>query len=184
MRQENQLALLLRAAMLAADKHRAQRRKDSEASPYINHPLALADLLAGTGGVDDVDVVCAALLHDTIEETECTSKELMRGFGQWVADIVAEVIDDKSLPKEVRKQLVIEHASHLSAGAKLVKLADLVCNERDVATSPPVIWDQQRCFAYFAWAHQVAEGLRGTCSPLEKAFDDWCGKGCAEAPSL
>lgn len=184
MQEQHQYALLLRAAMFAADKHRAQRRKDSEASPYINHPLALADLLAGTGGVNQVEVLCAALLHDTIEDTECTREELVRGFGQRVADIVAEVSDDKSLPKEVRKRLAIEHASHLSPGAKLVKLADLVCNVRDVATSPPAIWDRPRCHAYFAWARQVAEGLRGTCSPLEEAFDDWHGKGCAEAPSL
>ena len=122
------LAVVLRAAAFAAEKHKNQRRKDAEASPYINHPIALANVLATEGGVVDPDVLCAALLHDTIEDTETTAEELRRAFGESVTAIVLEVTDDKSLPKAERKRLQIEHAKHASPQAKLVKLADKICN--------------------------------------------------------
>lgn len=61
----------------------------------------------------------------------------MVGFGQAVADIVAEVSDDKTLEKAERKRLQVEHAAHISGRAKLVKLADKICNLRDIAAFPP-----------------------------------------------
>ncbi|MDD5472056.1 MAG: HD domain-containing protein, partial [Sideroxydans sp.] len=85
-----------KAVAFAAEKHRNQRRKDAEASPYINHPIALANVLANEGGVDDVTVLCAAVLHDTIEDTETTAIELRTLFGPKVASVVMEVTDDKS----------------------------------------------------------------------------------------
>lgn len=115
---------LVAAIAFAADKHRNQRRKDEEASPYINHPIALADVLANEAGVEDERVIVAAVLHDTVEDTETTEQELLRLFGKDVADIVMEVTDDKSLPKEERKRLQVEHAATISRRAKLVKLAD------------------------------------------------------------
>src|SRR5207248_6449319 len=121
---KGELALLLKALAFAAHKHRDQRRKDAEASPYINHPIALADVLVNEGGVTDVDVLCAALLHDTVEDTATTQQELTDAFGSRIARIVAEVTDDKDLPKQERKRLQIEHAPHISREAKLVKLAD------------------------------------------------------------
>src|ERR1700676_2013091 len=123
--------LLLEAVAFAAEKHRDQRRKDAEASPYINHPIALANLLQQQG-VDDIVVLCAALLHDTIEDTETTAPELRREFGPEVTAVVLEVTDDKSLLKAERKRLQIEHAGTLSLRAKLVKLADKICNLRDM----------------------------------------------------
>src|ERR1017187_1320670 len=113
--------ILIKAMTFAADKHRNQRRKDVEASPYINHPIGLADVLANEAGIEDERVLVAAILHDTIEDTETTEQELIRLFGQEVADIVLEVSDNKSLPKTERKRLQIEHASTLSRRAKLVK---------------------------------------------------------------
>ena len=95
---------LLDAIAFAAHKHRDQRRKDAEASPYINHPIALAHLLASTGGVADLAVLQAAILHDTIEDTQTTHAELSARFGVRVADIVAEVSDDKTLAKQDRKR--------------------------------------------------------------------------------
>jgi len=166
--------LLLRALAFAAHKHRDQRRKGADASPYINHPIAVADVLANEGGVRDATVLCAAALHDTIEDTQTTEDELLSVFGADVTAIVLEVTDDKSLPKERRKALQIEHAPHLSEGAKLVKLADKISNLRDVAASPPSDWSLDRRRAYFDWARQVVEGLRGVNPALEAAFDRAC----------
>src|SRR3954468_20331730 len=168
---KGELALLLKALAFAAHKHRDQRRKDAEASPYINHPIALADVLVNEGGVTDFEVLCAALLHDTVEDTATTHEELVDAFGSRIARIVAEVTDDKDLPKEERKRLQIEHAPHLSREAKLVKLADKLCNLRDVSERPPAKWDLARRREYFDWAAQVVDGLRGVHPRLEAAFD-------------
>ena len=163
--------LLLKALAFAAHKHRDQRRKDREASPYINHPIALADVLVNEGGVTDMEVLCAAMLHDTLEDTATTAQELARAFGARIASIVVEVTDDKNLPKAERKRMQIEHAPGLSKEAKLVKLADKICNLRDVAERPPEGWDLARRREYFDWAKRVVDGLRGTHAKLEAAFD-------------
>lgn len=163
--------ILLLAIAFAAHKHRDQRRKDAAASPYINHPIALADVLANEGGVDDERVLVAAILHDTIEDTETTEQELIREFGQEVAGIVLEVTDDKSLPKAERKRLQIVHATSISRGAKLVKLADKICNLRDVAQSPPADWSLKRRQEYFDWARAVVDQVRGVHPALEAVFD-------------
>lgn len=162
---------LIRAAAFAAHKHRDQRRKDAEASPYINHPIAVANLLANEAGIRDIDVLCAALLHDTIEDTDTTAEELTAEFGERIARIVLEVTDDKALPKAERKQLQIEHAPHMSHGAKLVKLADKISNLRDVLDRPPANWPTQRKAEYFTWAQTVVKGIRGTNAKLEALFD-------------
>jgi guanosine-3',5'-bis(diphosphate) 3'-pyrophosphohydrolase len=173
---KGELALLLEALAFAAHKHRDQRRKDAEASPYINHPIALADVLVNEGGVTDVEVICAALLHDTVEDTATTHEELVNAFGSRIARIVAEVTDDTSLAKDERKRLQIEHAPSLSHEAKLVKLADKICNLRDVAERPPARWDHARQREYFDWAKRVIDGLRGAHPRLEAAFDAIYGK--------
>ncbi|MEB2486336.1 HD domain-containing protein [Burkholderia multivorans] len=162
---------LIAAIAFAADRHRNQRRKDEEASPYINHPIALADVLANEVGIEDERVIVAAVLHDTIEDTETTEQELLRLFGKDVADIVLEVTDDKSLPKETRKRLQIEHAAHVSRRAKLVKLADKICNLRDLAQHPPADWPLERKQAYFDWAKSVVDRMRGVHPGLEAIFD-------------
>jgi len=161
---------LLAALEFAAAKHRDQRRKDAAASPYINHPLAVVNLLWAHGVRHRVPLL-AAVLHDTIEDTATTRDELVERFGEAVADCVAEVTDDKSLPKDRRKQLQIEHAPHLSTHAKLVKLADKICNVRDLTDSPPANWPDERRAQYFVWAKAVVAGLRGTNAGLEHAFD-------------
>lgn len=165
------VATILAAAQFAAEKHRDQRRKDASASPYINHPLALATVLAVEGGVEDAEILCAALLHDTIEDTQTTAEELTALFGERVSKIVLEVTDDKSLPKAVRKEEQVRHAPHSSQEAKLVKLADKICNLRDLLASPPADWDAARKREYFDWAARVVAGLRGTHPALEATFD-------------
>ena len=163
---------LLKAIAFAADKHRDQRRKDAAASPYINHPIALANVLANEGGIDDEAVLVAAILHDTIEDTDTTADELHRLFGKRITDIVLEVTDDKALEKAERKRLQVEHAPHISRRAKLVKLADKICNLRDITLSPPARWPLKRKQAYFDWAKAVVDGLRGVHPRLERAFDE------------
>ena len=165
------MRLIFRALAFAADKHRMQRRKDADESAYINHPIALANVLANEAEIDDPIVICAALLHDTIEDTPTTAEELEQHFGIAIAQIVVEVTDDKKLPKEERKRLQIERAPFLSDAAKLVKLADKICNLRDIAARPPADWSLQRKQAYFEWANRVVDGLRGVSRPLEILFD-------------
>jgi guanosine-3',5'-bis(diphosphate) 3'-pyrophosphohydrolase len=162
---------LLSAIAFAAHKHRDQRRKDAAASPYINHPIALANVLANEGGIDDEEVLIAAILHDTVEDTATSEDELIREFGARIAAIVMEVTDDKTLPKAERKRLQIVHAPTISRQAKLVKLADKICNLRDIASSPPADWTLARKQQYFDWAKAVVDGLRGVHPGLEGIFD-------------
>ncbi len=163
--------LILRALSFAAFKHRNDRRKDKDASPYINHPIALADLLSNEAGISDPVVLCAAILHDTIEDTETTYGELVTLFGRDIADVVAEVTDDTSLEREERKRLQIVKAASKSNRAKLVKLADKSCNLRDIASQPPHDWPLERRQAYFDWSAEVIAGMRGIHAGLERIFD-------------
>src|SRR6476620_8506819 len=128
---------LLKALHFAADKHRDQRRKNAEASPYINHPIEVAELLARVGGVSDLVTLQGAILHDTIEDTQTTPEELETDFGAAVRAAVEEVTDDKKLHRLDRKRLQIEHAPHLSERAKQIKLADKISNVRGVTHTPP-----------------------------------------------
>lgn len=168
--------LILRALEFAARKHRDQRRKDPEASPYINHPIALANVLCNEAGITDPVVITAAVLHDTVEDTDTSAEELEREFGTTISRIVLEVSDDKTLPKSDRKRLRIENAEAASGQAKLVILADKICNLRDIATSPPVNWSTERIHEYFSWAKAVIDPLRGTHPKLEQLFDEACAR--------
>jgi GTP diphosphokinase / guanosine-3',5'-bis(diphosphate) 3'-diphosphatase len=170
-KQFTEAARVIAAAQFAAFKHRRQRRKDAAASPYINHPLALAATLAIEAGIDDIDVLLAAILHDTIEDTKTSRAELESHFGPRVASLVVEVTDEKSQSKLLRKRLQIAHAPDLSDGAKLVKLADKISNLRDIVACPPADWDLKRQQEYFNWAKKVVDGLRGVEPGLEAEFD-------------
>lgn len=163
--------MLLHAALFAAEKHRHQRRKDAAASPYINHPLTVANILANEGGIDDPVVLIAALLHDTIEDTATSAGELATVFGAEITGVVLEVSDDTSLPSGQRKRLQVEHALTASPRAKLVKLADKIANLRDLADCPPTGWSLARKQDYFDWAKAVVDGLRGIDPRLEAVFD-------------
>ena len=161
---------VLRAAAFAAGKHRDQRRKDAAAAPYINHPLAVANLLIQVGEVRETAVIVAALLHDTVEDTATTPDELEAHFGAGVRALVMEVTDDKSLPKAERKARQVAHAPHLSRGAKVIKLADKSCNVQDLIQNPPH-WPLERRLAYIDWAEAVVAGVRGANPALEAHFD-------------
>jgi guanosine-3',5'-bis(diphosphate) 3'-pyrophosphohydrolase len=162
---------LLKAIAFAADKHRHQRRKDAEASPYINHPIAVATVLAVEGDVSDEATLLAAALHDTVEDTQTTFVELEEHFGPDVTGLVQELTDDKSLEKTERKRLQIEHARESSMRAKQLKMADKICNVRDITVSPPADWPLQRRREYLTWSEKVVGGCRGINPKLDQAFD-------------
>ncbi len=164
--------LLLKALAFAAHKHRNGTRKGDPGLPYINHPIAVANVLVNEAGVTDQNAVIAAVLHDTIEDTDTTREELAREFGEQIASIVAEVSDNKKVPKQERKRRQVQHAPHLSPGARLVKLADKICNVRDIVADPPAGWDLRRKQEYFDWAKEVVDQIRGANPVLECAFDD------------
>ncbi len=169
--QSTDLGIILSALSFAADKHRDERRKDQEASPYINHPIEVARLLHEVGGIADSATIAAGLLHDTVEDTDTTQACLEDLFGEEIASLVMECTDDKTLPKEERKQKQIDHAPHLSARAKCIKLADKSSNVLDMGNSPPTSWSHDRRLEYVHWSKQVVEGLRGTNDALERLYD-------------
>jgi guanosine-3',5'-bis(diphosphate) 3'-pyrophosphohydrolase len=164
-------ALLLRAISFAADKHRNQRRKNKESTPYINHPIRVCSNIAEIGGVTDVVPLVAAVLHDTIEDTDTTYEEIKYQFGKEIADVVVEVTDNKSLSKVERKKLQVIRAPHKSHAAKLVKLSDKLDNLSDLLKEVPKGWSREVAHGYFVWSYKVVEGLRGTNSELESVLD-------------
>jgi guanosine-3',5'-bis(diphosphate) 3'-pyrophosphohydrolase len=164
-------AKLMKALSFAAKKHRRQRRKDSEGTPYINHPIDVTAALTQIAGITDVLILQAALLHDTIEDTDTTPVELSEHFGQEVYSIVQELTDDKALPKAERKRLQIKHACCLSPAAKLIKIADKICNLKDITIAEPPDWPLNRKQDYTVWAEAVVAGCRGSNQSLEAYFD-------------
>lgn len=177
-------AQFLQALEFAAYKHANQRRKDPDKTPYINHPIAVANILLSEAQVADESILIAALLHDTVEDTDTTFEEIADRFGSLVCDIVAEVTDDKSLEKAVRKQQQIDHASGLSDRAKLLKLADKTANLRNVATAPPAGWSPARIDEYLEWGKAVIDRLRGIHPQLEALFDEAYQQGKAKVQAL
>ncbi len=111
------VCLILGALVFAAHKHRDQRRKDITASPYINHAIAVSNILCNEAAITNTATLCAAILHDTVEDTETTPEELTTHFGEQICSIVMEVTDDKTLPKTERKRLQIERAAYISTTA-------------------------------------------------------------------
>ena len=175
----SELATLLRALEFAAHKHRDQRRKGRGSTPYINHPIAVAEVIARVGRVTDLVVLTAAVLHDTVEDTETSPEEIEREFGAEVRELVAELTDDKRLPKEERKRLQILNAPRASRRAKIVKLGDKIMNVTDIAHDPPPDWPVDRRREYFEWARQVVNGCRGANAALERRFDKVLAEGMA-----
>jgi guanosine-3',5'-bis(diphosphate) 3'-pyrophosphohydrolase len=169
--EDSGLVVLLTALRFAADKHRGQRRKGTDGCPYINHPIEVAEILSRIGGITDTVTLQAAVLHDTVEDTDTTADELEALFGLEVRRLVEELTDDKRLPKAERKRLQIAQAPHLSVRAKQIKIADKISNIRDVTYYPPAHWPWQRRSDYLDWAEQVVAGLRGSAAAVETLFD-------------
>ena len=174
---DDSTGLILKAFHFAAEKHNDQRRKDTKASPYINHLIGVAETLWSVGDVRDVNLLVAAILHDTIEDTDATADEIKSQFGEEVLSLVLEVTDDKNLPKQTRKQLQVEHAPHKSKKAKLLKIADKINNIRDIIKSPPESWSLERRQEYLLWSEKVVAGLRGGSPKLEGQYDELLAEG-------
>ena len=169
--------LILKAAHFAAQKHRDQRRKDKHVSPYIIHPISVALAITQIGGVDDPEILAAALLHDTLEDTETEPEELEAKFGKKVCEYVLDVSDDKTLPKDERKRRQIEHAKKISKGAALIKLGDKISNVTDVINSPPEGWDINRRKEYLDWAEKVIENCPKVNDRMEDKFQEIIKQG-------
>jgi len=162
---------ILSAALFAAEKHAGQRRKGDAAEPYVNHLLEVAALVAMALPEPDTNVVIAALLHDSIEDAGVTAEDLALRFGADVADLVSEVTDDKSLPKQERKRLQVENAPKKTPRAQMIKLADKISNLRSMLSSPPANWDFERKKEYFTWARRVVGGLTAPDPMLKAEFE-------------
>jgi guanosine-3',5'-bis(diphosphate) 3'-pyrophosphohydrolase len=173
--------MIIAAASFAADKHRDQRRKDVDATPYINHPLAVANILI-EAGVEDATILAAAILHDTIEDTDTTADELSEHFGERVCGLVLEVTDDKSLDKLERKRLQVVKAATKSADARMIKIADKIANLRDFK-SPPLGWSEARIGAYIQFSEMVARGCAGANDVLDQLIRE-CLDGLSIAAEL
>ena len=154
------------AAHFAAVKHTGQHRKNSNNEPYINHPLEVAKLVQASG-VSDPIILCAAVLHDTLEDTETTPEEIQSWFGPEVLRIVEECSDNKELGKVERKIHQIEHARHVSNQAKVVKLADKLSNIGSLGNTPPQGWSEERVKGYVLWGREVCLQMKGVNSWLE-----------------
>jgi len=164
------MASLLEAVHLAASLHGTQRRKNAAGTPYINHPIAVAELLARVGGVHELAVLQAAVLHDTLEDTTVTREELSQRFGEVVCRLVEEVTDDRTLSQVDRKRRQVEHAPHLSRQAQCIKVADKICNVSDLSSDEPPSWSLARKREYADWAEQVVNACQGCNPALEQEF--------------
>ena len=167
---------LMKAAHFAAARHSEQRRKGASAEPYVNHLLEVAELVSSALSEPDTNLVIAALLHDTVEDVGVTKEELSANFGQDVADLVLEVTDDKSLPKQERKRLQIVNAPKKTVRAQVIKLADKISNLRAILASPPSDWSVERQRQYFEWARQVVDALSAPHPGLKLEFDRLYGQ--------
>jgi (p)ppGpp synthase/HD superfamily hydrolase len=168
----NDVAMTTRAAYFAALTHTGQTRKGAAKEPYINHLAEVAALVADATHGRDANLVIAAWLHDAVEDRGITREEIASSFGEDVADVVLEVTDDKSLPKEKRKRLQVETVAGKSPRARLLKLADKTSNVGAVVESPPTDWSKEQLQAYVRWAVEVVDaGCRGLDEELERRFD-------------
>jgi guanosine-3',5'-bis(diphosphate) 3'-pyrophosphohydrolase len=173
------IALVLKALEFAAGRHRKQFRKGEDKTPYINHPIQVANLLTNEAGENDPVLITAAILHDVIEDTVDTLEEkkkliekIRKIFGEEVLSLTMEVTDDKSLEKKERKRMQVVHAPTLSDKAKKLKTADKIMNLRDITANPPREWTLQRILDYLDWAEKVVAGTRGVNKKLEDIFDE------------
>ena len=166
------MMLVAKAYRCAAVWHAQQRRKGEAAEPYVNHLAEVAELVSEATGGSDFNLIAAAVLHDAVEDAGITPDEIADEFNPDIASLVREVTDDKSLPKEERKRLQVEHAPQKTARAKILKIADKTSNLRGILNSPPADWSVDRKREYLEWARRVVAGARGQCESLERAFDE------------
>ena len=160
------------AMRLAQDVHKNQIRK-SDGSPYVIHTLMCAHMLTRYGFNDDV--VISALLHDVLEDTECTAEAIRVLFGESVLQVVQAVSEDKTLPWEKRKEVYVEKVRTSSEEVKAVSIADKIHNLQSLLFSyeklgPALwkkfsrgrdekVWFEELCLAMFkeTWSHPLVD---------------------------
>ena len=162
---------VFQALIFAADKHKNQRRKDLENTPYINHPIEVANFLI-KHGITDSNIIICALLHDTIEDTNTSFEEIKELFGEEIALTVRDCTDNKKLDKITRKKEQIEHAKYIRNNAKLVKLADKYSNISMLAINPPSKWSPEEIIGYTHWGYAVCKNLFGINEKIDKTVSD------------
>ena len=168
---------IFNALSFASQKHKRDRRKNKHGTPYINHPIEVVRLLVEVGGIYDADTICAAFLHDTLEDTDTTQIELEENFGAVVTGIVVELTKDSSISSKMNKQKQIETFPFKSTEAKLIKLCDIISNITDVIYDPPVNWFRKRRLEYLDTSEKLVNGIAGTNENLEKLFFEILKKG-------
>jgi guanosine-3',5'-bis(diphosphate) 3'-pyrophosphohydrolase len=166
----SEIPQFIEALYFAAEKHRDQRRKNRGQTPYINHPIELTYLLSTVGRITDREILIAAVLHDTIEDTATTPEEIEEIFGEKVKSLVLEVTDDKSVPKGKRKEQQLLGADKLTVEARLIRIADKISNVTDLGNSPPMGWTQKRKLHYLDWTEKVVNKIAGTNTELETLY--------------
>jgi guanosine-3',5'-bis(diphosphate) 3'-pyrophosphohydrolase len=165
------LQKVFEALEFAAYKHRRQKRKGAIGIPYINHPIEVAGMLVRSMNEPSKELIIAALLHDTMEDTDVSNEEIEEKFGKQISDIVSEVTDNMSLPSEKRRKIQIEKAHSLSYEARCIKITDKTCNIHDMLYTK-VMWSRKRKINYIIWAKNIVEQIQGTHNDLESAFNN------------
>ena len=161
-------AKLLQAISFAADKHRNQRRKDQDASPYINHPIAVATVLASEGNVDDELVLLGAILHDTVEDTKATYAQILRLFGMSVTSLVFELTSDPVALKKMGKlEYLKSHMAGMSSYALFLKLCDRLANLQD-NPSPKQLEDTSIILKHLRDRRRLSKSHLAVMAEIEK----------------
>lgn len=129
-----------RARSFAAQAHQGQFRKGTD-RPYIVHPIEVAEIVSEM--TDDEEIICAAYLHDTVEDCKGVTKQMLaKDFSERVADIVAGESEDKTKSWIERKTATIEHLKNASPEVKMICLADKLSNIRDIDRDYHVVGEE------------------------------------------
>ena len=142
------------AIAFAFDAHKGQLRK-GEKELYILHPLRVFTTLIELG-ITDADMLCAAVLHDTIEDCSITADEIADNFGKTVAELVLTLSEDKLLNRAERKKQTLDKMKKASAKAKLIKAADRYDNLQD---GFPCVWNTEKKLQYLKESKLLIEAL-------------------------
>lgn len=165
---DSKIKFIIKAINYAADKHRQQLRKGIHATPYINHPIKVMHELT-VHNIENTQVLIAAVLHDILEDTSTTPDELKGIFGVDITNIVVELSDNKLLNAKKRKELQVQNASNLSDEAKVIRIADKICNLTDIVYFPPE-WKIDRKIKYYHWAKSVVDQCANVHNELYETF--------------
>ncbi len=169
---EEDAGVVFDALIFGAEKHKAQVRSNLKKTPYIIHPIEVADFVMRIGKVYDKNVLSAALLHDVMDETGTTYEEIENRYGKIVSQYVQEMTVKKELTLKEQKKYQIIQAFHQTPSVAVIKLSDKLSNLKTLAQTPPASWSRDRIDQYFQWAQSVIENLPEANSFLKQAVKD------------